>query len=1014
VITLLDRHATRILNFSIVLVTLALGASLFLSSIPSAHAVGPWALNVKTVMNDGVTDLVGAKVTMTNTTAPFELTVTCGSYGCWANYTSITDTEVVTVKVQWQTSWVNGSFSVTMDADKDVTAVCKVYSITPVWKDNTGAALYVEPTAFTWTPPNSTLSGTLTPGVAYSIQNGTTTLNSVTWEGSNVIPAAAYTFDPSSGSPSFNLEVYSVTLLWKTNAGVALNVEPNSFKWTPANTTLSGVLTPGAAYYLQNGTTTVSAVTWEGTDVTPVANTFDANVGATFNLKVYSVTPLWKDNTGAALYIEPASFQWTPPNGTLSAALTPAVAYQMQVGTTTLNDVTWEGSNVIPAAAYTFDASTGSPTFSLEVYSVTLLWKTSAGAALITEPTSFKWTPPNTTLSGALTPGTAYYLQNGTTTISEVTWYTTDVTPAANTFDANVGAAFSLKVYSITPTWKTNLGAALIANPASFKWTSPNGTLTGALSPATAYQVANGTVTISAVTWYGTDVTPASVTFVPSDGSPDFNLKVYSITPVWKTSAGAALITEPTSYKMTLANTTLTGALSAGVAYQVANGTITLSAVTWYTTDVTPTAATFIPSDGSPTKNLKVYSITPVWKTSAGAALIANPTSFKWTSPNTTLTGALSPATAYQVANGTVTLSAVTWYGTDVTPASATFIPSDGSPTKNLKVYSITPLWKTNTGVALYTEPTSFKWTPANTTLSGALTPGVAYQVQNGTVTISAVTWEGSNVTPSSGMTFVPSSGSPTKNLNVYSITPLWRDSLGTSPVSVTSFKWTPANTTLSGTFLEATAYWLQNGTTTVSVVMHGGQDITPTSPTFDASSGSPTFTTTFVTGTGGGGLPPITPTTTATQGIQLTLHTTPDYSLSLLGPSATVSAQVALSNSGTSGRNMNVHYLVTNTGTGEVVYENSFDTTVPQGGQSLTFTVPITEAGTYLILIEARNLSTGIVTTTSQQLTVPFMDVWQGPMIIWGTIAGVGAAVILAIVFARDQMMMAIERLHP
>jgi len=924
------------LTLALVLVTLALGASLYFSSIPSVHAAGPWALNVKTVQNDGVTDLSDAKVTMTNSTGPFEITVTCSGYGCWANYTSITNAEVVTVKVQWEGSWVNGTFSETMTADTTVTATCKVYaSITPVWKDNTGAALYTEPTAFTWTPPNGTLSGSLAPGTAYTLQNGTTTLNSVTWEGSNVIPAAAYTLDPSAGSPTFNLEVYAVTLVWKDSAGAALYIEPTSFKWTPPNSTLSGNLTPGTAYYLQNGTTTISAVTWEASDVTPAVATFDANVGATFNLKVYDLTLSFKDTSGAGLYTPVTSYDIQYPNSTLTTGQTAATWTQVQTGTITLTNVLWEGSHVTNAT---------------NTYSLT----------------------------------------------STSTW------------------TMNLKVFSITPVWKDSAGNALYVEPTHYHFTYPNGT-TNDKTPGVAYSIQNGTTTVSTVLWEGTNVTPVVATFSPESGSPTFNLKVYSITPIWKTSTGTALIAEPTSYKMTDPNGTLSGALSAGVAYQIANGTVTLSAVTWYTTDVTPTSATFIPSDGSPTKNLKVYSITPVWKTSAGAALIAEPTSFKWTSPNGTLTGALSVATAYQVANGTVTLSAVTWYGTDVTPASATFVPSDGSPTKNLKVYSITPVWKTSTGVALYTEPTSFKWTPPNGTLSGALTPGSTYQVQNGTVTLSAVTWEGSNVTPSSGMTFVPSSGSPTKNLKVYSITPLWRDTLGTSNVAVTSFKWTPANTTLSGTLLEATAYWLQNGTTTVSVVMHGGQDITPTSPTFDASSGSPTFTTTFAIGSGGGGLPPATTTpATTVQSIQLTLHIIPDYSLSLLSPRANVEAEVAVSNTGTSTRNMNVHYLVTNTATGTIAYENTFDTTVPQGGTTLTFTVPVSKDGTYSFLIEVKNLQDGKLTTTTQQASVGLMDVWQAPLIVWGAIGGVATVVILAVVFARDSILAAIAQIRP
>ncbi len=565
------------------------------------------------------------------------------------------------------------------------------------------------------------------------------------------------------------------------------------------------------------------------------------------------------------------------------------------------------------------------------------------------------------------------------------------------------------KVYqTFGVTWEYNDGLTAFV-PTVALVTAPNSTDI-AMTSFTGLTIQNGTWTAKNVTYWTSNVNPSpAATFAATADSQtqQISCQVYAITPVWKTSAGAALYTNPSSFKWTPANGTLSGALNAATAYWLQNGTTTVSAVTWKGTDVTPASATFNAASGSPTLNTKVYSITPLWKTNTGVALYEEPSSYAMTSPNSTLLSSLTPGTAYQLQNGSWSVSAVTWQGSNVTPSSGmSFVASAGSPTFNLKVYSVTPVWKASDGSALYENPSSFKFTPANSTLSGALSPATAYWLQNGTTTISTVTWQSDNVTPASGMTFDASSGSPTKNLKVYSVTPVWRDSLGTTPVIISSFKWTPPNSTLSGTLVSGTAYWLQNGTTTVSAVMYGGNDITPASPTFDASSGSPTLSTTYTIGTGSGGS--VVTTTTggvATTALQLALGMIPDYWFT---PSAHITASVSVGNSGTTTQTMTVHYVLTDE-SGVIVYESTESIAIGAGGQTFTVTMPVTKPGTYTFLTEVTNAN-GIKTQTSQQVSVPVTTVYQGPLVI---IAGI-AVIAIVVVLSREHIGAAVERITP
>ncbi len=82
-------------------------------------------LNLHTYMNDLVTPLSSAQVVMNNGSDQVK---TVDSNG-WANFTGITASSV-TVKVKWQNSWVNETFTVTMESDKTINVRCSVYSPT--------------------------------------------------------------------------------------------------------------------------------------------------------------------------------------------------------------------------------------------------------------------------------------------------------------------------------------------------------------------------------------------------------------------------------------------------------------------------------------------------------------------------------------------------------------------------------------------------------------------------------------------------------------------------------------------------------------------------------------------------------------------------------------------------------------------------------------------------------------------------------------------------------------------
>ena len=125
------------------------------------------ALTVKTVDLDGDI-LTEAIVYFNETSAPVD------SSGL-ATKTGIVKNNNVTVKVNWQGVWVNGSWTVNMTDTKTIEAPCQVWQIAVNARDNSGTMLSLSPTMLAWTFPNGTQVNTTKSDGSWSfkLMNGT-------------------------------------------------------------------------------------------------------------------------------------------------------------------------------------------------------------------------------------------------------------------------------------------------------------------------------------------------------------------------------------------------------------------------------------------------------------------------------------------------------------------------------------------------------------------------------------------------------------------------------------------------------------------------------------------------------------------------------------------------------------------------------------------------------------------------------------------------------------------------
>jgi len=241
--------------------------------------------------------------------------------------------------------------TVTLTANSSCTANYKTQYLTNiVFKDNSGT-ITLAPMQMKALAPNGSFV-TLYSFSNQWLDNGTWTLKEVLWQNNNVKPSLDPTYTPTLGGTwNINCQVYSISFSnsFKDNAGNPLYALPSSFKLTFPNGTVSVPLDPSLSYHIQNGTTTWSSITWQGTEVTP-SSSFDAADGdPTVNCKIYSLTvePVFYDITGTTL-VQPSSWSIEFPNGTTTTVSSPVTYNQTQAGNYSIVSIIWKGTEVVP------------------------------------------------------------------------------------------------------------------------------------------------------------------------------------------------------------------------------------------------------------------------------------------------------------------------------------------------------------------------------------------------------------------------------------------------------------------------------------------------------------------------------------------------------------------------------------------------------------------------------------------------------------------------------------------
>lgn len=172
-------------------------------------------------------------------------------------------------------------------------------------------------------PPNNTLI-TLTSYSNVWLDDVQWTNREIFWQKNNVVPL---THPTTRLSANFEWTVKSrVYPTWfnrsfKDSSGLALPINPSSFKLEFPNGTISNQLYPSDFYYIQNGTTTWISITWQSTEVAPANTVFDAaNGNPTVNCLIYDFTIRVNDLFG--LPVLGASVSVVLPNGTTISAST--------------------------------------------------------------------------------------------------------------------------------------------------------------------------------------------------------------------------------------------------------------------------------------------------------------------------------------------------------------------------------------------------------------------------------------------------------------------------------------------------------------------------------------------------------------------------------------------------------------------------------------------------------------------------------------------------------------------
>lgn len=255
-----------------------------------------------TIATQGLKAAYPAMVSFTQ----LEISETSFTSASWADWCDFGSTLTIDLHVEGRkgerwltrnaTSWtVSSAFTATVN-------YALQYQISMTFKTH-DQALTLQPTQaqIVGGTPNNTL---ITPK-SYSdiwLDNVTWTLKQVLWRSDNVVALDASSVNLTPKYMwTITCRVYLISFedAFRNFKGSQLSENPSSFTLQFPNKTVSRRLNPSSIYYIQNGTTRWTSITWQGVEVAPPSAHFDATDGnPTINCRIYDFEVVVSDFLG--------------------------------------------------------------------------------------------------------------------------------------------------------------------------------------------------------------------------------------------------------------------------------------------------------------------------------------------------------------------------------------------------------------------------------------------------------------------------------------------------------------------------------------------------------------------------------------------------------------------------------------------------------------------------------------------------------------------------------------------
>jgi hypothetical protein len=402
----------------------------------------------------------------------------------WANFTGV-PSGTLSVSVSWHGSKVNQTSVVVSDSDVTVDVKCHVWVLTVDARTGDGSA-FVQPNnmqVYVTLPNGTHVNPSNVNSMTWEVQNGTYWF-AVRWRGSWVYGNISLALDTSTKTRVLLCKVYSLSFTFKDSSG-GLTINPASWQIKAPNGTALTMAGAGIIGQAQNGTWELVRVPWQGGNVVPAVHptlSLTGNTVWTQNLRIYNIQLTFRDSSGSLTLPSVTNFTLKYPNGTLST-LSGNPSLYIQNGTNELLSVYWQGSNIVPLTHPTFDATNGDQTFNCRIYRLSATFRDSNGASnLYKNPSQIVLLCPNAS-SVVVTSYSGIVVQNGSYTVTSITWNGVNVVPSPNptvslTDDSNL--EIDCLVYDLRIKVTDEFNAAI--EGAMISVTLPNGTTITALT----------------------------------------------------------------------------------------------------------------------------------------------------------------------------------------------------------------------------------------------------------------------------------------------------------------------------------------------------------------------------------------------------------------------------------------------------------------------------------------------------------------------------------------------------